>query len=146
MPEAVTDETPDPLEPTPIRPLLSRDKIREVADDIETVRVPCPEWGGDILIRGLTGAEWSAFENSIVSYKGEKVRRDTKNLNARLVVATAVDDQGRKVFAEEDASWLAKRSGKVLRRLSDVASSLSGVSKDDMETLKENFGVTPAGN
>jgi hypothetical protein len=140
------DTSPEPLEPTPIRPLLTRDQIREVADDIETVLVPCPEWGGDILIRGLTGAEWSNFENSIVSYKGEKVKRDNKNLSARLIVLAAVDDKGQRLFAEDDASWLAKRSGKVLRRLADVASSLAGVSKDDMETLKENFGVTQAGN
>lgn len=140
-----TDTSPEPLEPTPIRPLLTRDAIREVADDIERVRVPCPEWGGDIIIRGLTGAEWSNFENSIVHYKGEKTVRNNKNLSARLIVLAAEDKEGRRLFAEEDAAWLAKRSGKVLRRLSDVASSLAGVSKDDMETLKENFNVTPAG-
>jgi hypothetical protein len=143
MPEQTS---PEPLEPTPIRPLLTREAIREVADDIETVLVPCPEWGGDILIRGLTGAEWSNFENSIVHYKGDKTVRNNKNLSARLIVLAAVDDKGQRLFAEDDASWLAKRSGKVLRRLADVASSLAGVSKDDMETLKENFGVTPVGS
>lgn len=143
MPKA---DSPEPLEPTPIRPLLTRDQIRQVADDIETVLVPCPEWGGDILIRGLTGAEWSRFQNSVVYYKGEKIKRNSDFLDARLIVLVAVDDKGQRVFAEEDASWLAKRSSKVLKRLAEVASSLSGISKDDMETLKENFGVTPAGN
>src|SRR5258707_11983730 len=43
---------------------LSRDAILE-AKDREVVEVDCPEWGGSVLVRGMSGKERDMFEMSL---------------------------------------------------------------------------------
>ena len=43
---------------------LTREAIR-IAEDIDTVEVLCPEWGGSVYVRGMTGEERADFEKFI---------------------------------------------------------------------------------
>ena len=45
--------------------LLTRDKILS-ADDIRSERVKVPEWGGEVIVREMTGAERDEWEGSVV--------------------------------------------------------------------------------
>ena len=44
------------------------------ADDIKTIEVAVPEWGGSVLLRGLTGRERDLFEESILDQTGKKTK------------------------------------------------------------------------
>ena len=44
---------------------LSRDDILKAADN-EPEEVDVPEWGGSVLVRGMTGRERDAFEVSLM--------------------------------------------------------------------------------
>ena len=45
--------------------LLNKDQILE-ASDLQTFSVSVPEWGGDVQIRSMTGADRDEFESSLV--------------------------------------------------------------------------------
>ena len=61
---------------------LSRDDILK-AEDLTTEEVDVPEWGGTVLVRGLTGRERDEFEASVmVRYAGEMVQ-DLANIRAK---------------------------------------------------------------
>ncbi|MEU4168859.1 phage tail assembly chaperone [Streptomyces sp. NPDC026665] len=121
---------------------LSRDSILE-ASDIQTETVPVPEWGGDIILRGLTGEELDAYQASRrqirnAGTKEQEVVFVQDNARATLLVKCIVDEDGNRVFTDRDAGLLGMKNGKVLDRLFDIASSLSGLSEEDQEEMEGN--------
>ncbi|MFF3884024.1 phage tail assembly chaperone [Streptomyces sp. NPDC001914] len=121
---------------------LSRDSILE-ASDVQTETVPVPEWGGDIILRGLTGEELDAYQASRrqirnAGTKEQEVVFVQDNARATLLVKCIVDEAGNRVFTDRDAGLLGMKNGKVLDRLFEVASSLSGLSDEDQEEMEGN--------
>jgi hypothetical protein len=116
---------------------LSRDEILQ-AQDLPTEDVPVPEWGGVCRVRGLTGAERDAFEQSIVETRGKNTRMNLRNIRAKLVALTVVDEDGNRIFSDEDAEALGKKSAAALDRIFAVAQRLSGLRPEDVEELAGN--------
>lgn len=117
--------------------LLARDDILK-AQDLPTERVFVSEWNGEVIVRGLTAAERDAFEQSIVETRGKNTRMNLKNIRAKLVAMTVVDEQGNRLFSDEDAEWLGKKSAAALDRIFAVAQRLSGLRPEDVEELAGN--------
>jgi hypothetical protein len=119
---------------------LTPDQILGAVIDVsETVTVP--EWGGDVIIRGMTGTERDGFE-AMVRPKGVM---DLRNYRARLLVRVLVNVNGTRLFADVQAADLGKQPAKVIDRLYDVAARLSGMADDDTEELEGNSEAeTPA--
>lgn len=123
--------------------LLSREQIIE-ADDRKTEDVAVPEWGGTVRVRALSGRERDAYEASIVQVSANGSRRvSLENLRARLVSFACVDEEGNRLFSDDDAMALGEKSAAALERVFDVARKLSGLSEDDVEELAEGFGGAP---
>ena len=116
------------------------------AEDLprETVRVP--EWGGDVLVRGLTGAQRDEFEASVVVGKGSNRDVNIKNLRAKLVALSVVDEAGALLFTDKDVDALGKKSAVALQRVFDTAQRLSGLSEADVEDLQKNLGAQSDGS
>lgn len=117
--------------------LLTRDTIL-AAQDIQTEEVEVPEWGGSVLVRGMTGAERDAFEESVLTGKGRKRDVNLKNFRARLIVKSVVNRKGERVFTHADIDALGQKSAAALARVFDVATRLSGMSDEDVEELTKN--------
>jgi len=108
------------------------------ADDLKREAVPVPEWGGDVFIRSMTGAERDAFENAQIEGRGKDRKVNLANLRARLVAATACDGEGKLLFSKEDAAALGGKSSAALDRCFEVAQRLSRLSREDVEALAKN--------
>ena len=52
---------------------LSRDQILE-ASDLKTQVAEVPVWGGNVIVRTMTGADRDAFENNLVTVKADGTR------------------------------------------------------------------------
>jgi hypothetical protein len=114
--------------------VLTRDEIAG-AQDLGLERVHMPEWGGDVLVRGMTGAERDTFLAGVIDGKGGVI---LQNLTAKLITATLVDETGNRLFTEAEVQTLAGKSAAALTRIFGVASRLSGISRDDVEGLEKN--------
>ncbi len=117
--------------------LLSKDDILS-AKDIKTERVAVPEWGGSVLVKGLTGEERDAFEETIIQTRGKSQKVNMKNARAKLVVRSVVNEKGNHIFADEDVNALGKKSAAALEKVFEVAQRLSGLTKEDVEELAKN--------
>lgn len=117
--------------------LLGREAIFAVSD-LQTEDVSVPEWGGTVRVKGLTGSERDAFEESCVSGKGKNVSFKMTNIRAKLVAKTVVDEEGNLIFKEADVEALGKKSGAALDRVFSVAQRISGITKEDIEELEKN--------
>ncbi len=117
---------------------LTRTLILEVPD-LVTEEVSVPEWGGTVLVRGLTGAERDRLESSIIERKGRKgYELNTQNIRAKLVAGTVIDENGDLLFSYEDIGSLTQKSAVALQRVVEVAQRLSGMSEQDVEELVKN--------
>lgn len=123
--------------------ILGRDQILK-ADDMTTEEIAVPEWGGSVLVRGLTGRQRDEFEASMIEQRGKRRVPNVENVRAKLVAKCCVDESGRRLFTDQDAAILGDRSGAALDRVYEVAARLSGIGEDDVDEMTEGFG-SPTG-
>lgn len=114
--------------------MITRDTIITPHLPVEEVYVA--EWGGVVRVRGLTARERDAYEASLMS--AGRVSWD--NARAKLVVRCLVDAQGQRLLSDTDAEALGGCAAHIIDRLFAVASRLSGLTAQDVETLAGNSG------
>lgn len=122
---------------------LKKDQILS-ANDILREEVEVPEWGGAVLVQGLTGKERDQLEASMIQGKGKKAQVNLENLRAKLVARTIVDETGTRVFEDADIPALAKKSAAALNRVYEVAQRLSGITQEDVDELTKNSETAPS--
>lgn len=124
--------------------LLSREAVLGAADR-KTEDVAVPEWGGTVRVRALSGVERDAYEAGIVQLRADGSRSvNMRNLRGRLVSLSCIDEEGRRLFTDEDAIALGDKSASALERVFDAARKLSGLSEGDVEELAEGFDAAPS--
>ena len=122
---------------------LTRDQIFAI-DDIKIEKVNIPEWGGEVWVKGFTGAERDAFEISIMEFReGKKPKLVLENMRAKLCAMTVCDEKGNRIFKDEDIPALGKKSAKALSLIFDKAQELNGLSDEDVEKLSKNSVSAP---
>ena len=96
------------------------------------------EWGGDVIVRVLTGAERVAFEDKVNITNGKDRELNLKNFLEKLVVATAVDEDGKHLFTDEDIVALSRKSASAILKVAKVAQRINGLTTDDVDELTKN--------
>ena len=110
---------------------LSKSQIL-AADDQRFDSVSCPEWGGDVRVRGLT-----AYEQS---YIAKLVGDEKKNeVTLKVVQFGCVDEDGTKLFTADDMAVLKTKSYAVIERLGKRILELTGLGEqDEIEAARKN--------
>jgi len=116
---------------------LTRDQI--LSASLAMKAVACPEWGGTVYVRELTGAEFDEFRESGLGADGQLADRQ---IVARLVCRCACDESGTRLFADEDMDALNGRGSGVLFRVFRVAQELCGVKPDEGDDLGNSAATT----
>lgn len=99
------------------------------ADDLPTQTVGVPEWGGDVIVRSMTGLERDRFDSQLIAKEDGKT--DLSNIKARLCSLCIVDESGERLFTEAEAVELGKKSAKALARVFEAASELNGLGAEE---------------
>ena len=110
-----------------------REQILET-NDLPLEAVEVPEWKTTVYMRGMTAIERDHWELSIYEAKGIKM----ENIRARLVVLTICDENGNRLFNDDEVEKLGKKNAKVINRLFEIAQRLSGIGSKDVEELGKN--------
>ena len=122
--------------------MLDRNSILQM-DDLPKEQLSVPEWGGDLWVRTLTGTERDAFEQSMVQKKNKP---NLNNVRARFAVLTICDELGERLFTDNDAEALGKKSASALDRVFEVAQRLNGFSDSDQRELSSVKNQTARGD
>lgn len=116
--------------------VLSKSDILTSAD-LAREAVNVPEWGGTVYVRVLTAKERDAWELTFTpTVKGAPVVLE--NVRARLVVLTAVDAEGRRLFEDGDVEALGGKNAAAVDRLFVVAQRLNGLTVTEIEDTAKN--------
>ncbi len=122
--------------------VLNKKDILEIAD-IKTQLVPVPEWGGEVYVKGLNGAERDKFESSMIEQRGKERSVNMANIRAKLASMSICDESGKRLFSEADVQALSQKSATALQRIFVVAQKLSGIGDDDVAELTEGLKENP---
>jgi len=98
------------------------------ANDLKRETVPCPEWGGDVIIQELGAIDRDRLWPCLLDADG---KNDPVNVSGKVLVRCIVGEDGERLFADTDAETLGKRSPKVLDRLFKVAEKLIVLKVDE---------------
>lgn len=124
---------------------MTKEQI-SAAQDLATEEVEVPQWGGSVLVRGLTALERGKFMALLVDQRKGGNRTRLEDLQVRLCAMSIVDEQGRRVFSDSELGLLAKKSARALQPIFEVAQRLSGLSDEQVEELSGNSDETPSGD
>jgi len=110
------------------------------ANDLEVVKVPTPEWGGEqhVFIRVMTAAERDGYESSMFDRDGEKRTLNLKNIRARLAVLVLCDEQGKRLFDNDGAGLLGGKSSVVLDRIYEAARKVNALDENATKEMAKN--------
>jgi hypothetical protein len=114
--------------------LLTRAAILE-ADDLPRERVPVPEWGGEVLVARLAGSARFAFHQ----YQAG-LPTDSFDHVAHLVALTVVDEDGVRLFTEEDVKALNEKSAAALLRVFRAALRHNRLGDTEVDAAKGESG------
>jgi hypothetical protein len=103
------------------------------AKDQKMIEVDVPEWGGSVSVRVMTGTERDRFEAEFVG--GNK---SVDMVRAKLVAKCLCDDEGNRLFTEQEIPALGEKSAAVLDKLFTVCMKHNRFTKDDVEELAGN--------
>lgn len=102
------------------------------ADDFQYALVPCPEWGGEVRVRGLTAADQAYISKLTAQDKKEA-------LTLTIFIRGVVDENGERIFSSSDTDEIKKRSYAVIERVAmKIVELTSSGSAEAIENLRKN--------
>lgn len=113
-------------------------------EDLKTEDVFVPEWDAWVKVRTLNASERDHFEAGTVQRNGKKTTTNLENIRARLCLLCLVDENGERLFQEEDTYPLGGKSAAALDRIFTVAQRLNGLRDEDVEELAGNLPAGPS--
>jgi hypothetical protein len=112
---------------------LNKKMILE-ANDLKLLKVAVPEWGGDVFIRVMSVGERDAYENDWIANKNKGV----EDFRTKFLARCLCDENGDRLFSDEEIPVLAKKSAKVMSRLWQKAMDHNALTDADVEELAKN--------
>lgn len=109
-----------------------RELISEVKD-YTLEAVPVPEWKTTVYLREITVAE----RVKLFAVLEGKSLTDTP-LCAHVLLYALCDQDGKRVFTDDDYDVLASKNAKVIKRLGTRAAEMNGMLSDAVEDAKKN--------
>lgn len=128
---------PPPSNGGAVRVALTKERIRNAPDRKKQV-VHIEEWGGDVLIIGMSSNARDRYEQSTLVQRGANVTQNLEGVRVRMVIETTHTLDGQKMFTMDDAAWLAEKAGSATDKIFSIGRQLSGMSQADVEEIAGN--------
>jgi hypothetical protein len=122
--------------------MLTRDAIL-AAQDFKTVDVEVPEWGGSLRLRTLSVAGRDAVQAAATDLSGKV---NPTRFAALLIVRTAIDESGQRLFSDEEANVIAEKGPEAFQRVFDAASKLNGFGAESVDAAEKNSSPAQSGS
>lgn len=111
-------------------------------DDLKREDVPIPEWDTFVTVQELTATARDEYESSIVQIVGDETRVDSRNLRAKLVAISCVDENGEPLWTPDQVAAIGLKSATAIDRIVDVAKRLSGIGESELAEVGKDLKET----
>lgn len=116
--------------------MLTREEILSLKNT-RVEKVECPEWGGCVYLKVMSGRDREVWESKLLEAKANK-RVLPENNRALFVVLTACNETAEPLFTLADVAELSKQPWNVLDRITTAAFKLNAVTSEQIEELEKN--------
>ena len=125
---------------------LTKQAILQAKDQV-LERVEVPEWGGAVYVRSITARERGIIEADAAKFRESKGKDASfaRTFTSRLASMAICDENGERLFSDNEVDQLAGKNAAVIARISEVSQRLSGFSKEDVDELEKNLPQAQAG-
>ena len=112
----------------------------------KTVQVEFPEFDTTYLLREMSGTDRDKFEIAAFREDGEGKRHvEPLHLRARMVALCMVDENGNRLYADDEIEMLSDEiPASAIGKLFVAAQKLNGLDADAAETAAKNSASDPA--
>ena len=101
----------------------------------QTKLVPCPEWGGDVLIQKVSLKVRDEISDAITSHKGKGLLHFATN---KMIAACVVNAQGEPAFTAEQIAELADVDAAVIDRVYRECWEFNGFDRNRVGDAEKN--------
>ena len=107
------------------------------AEDFKYAEVACPEWGGTVRVRSLSGGQRAQITQRVND-------KQLDELDELLPVMACVDEDGSRIFTNKDIASLKKKSAAVVTRIAKKVLEISGIGNEagEVDEAKKNSEPT----
>lgn len=107
------------------------------AEDFKYAEVECPEWGGTVRVRSLSGGQRAQITQRVND-------KQLDELDELLAVMACVDEDGSRIFTNKDIASLKKKSAAVVTRIAKKVLEISGIGNEagEVDEAKKNSEPT----
>ena len=105
------------------------------AQDSELRKVHVPEWGVDVFIGVMTAGERDSWENEWLQKQG---KGGVENFREKFLARCLCDEDGKRLFAVNEADELAKKAASIVNRLFEVAREHNALTGEQVDELAKN--------
>ena len=98
-------------------------------------KVEVPEWGTPVFMRTMTAGERDAWELAWLDKQG---KGGVANFRSVFLVKCLCDENGTRLFADNEVEQLAAHDSKVVNRLFEIAREQNGLTSDQVDELAKN--------
>ena len=121
--------------------ILSKDEILQLGGKRKTQTVSIAEWGGDVNIRELTAGEYDKLQ--LMHYDARQSGKRRDHIRASWVAAYLADENGERIFSDNDVTAIAKMGAKAIDRVFEAGQAFNGLDEDE-ELVKNSKSETSA--
>ncbi|MEN1680343.1 MAG: hypothetical protein AAGJ46_12185 [Planctomycetota bacterium] len=112
---------------------LSKEEVLNHRDQV-VERVECPEWGGHVFARCLTGKEFAAIDDECPG-----------GFMVGLAAGGMCDENGKSLgYSDAEVELLSQKNAAPLKRVAKVVQRLSGMGEAEHDATAKNSESGPA--
>ena len=100
------------------------------------IELPSDMGGGSVFIRNITAGERDHYESSLLDNQGRA--RNLKDFRARFLVLALANQDGSRMFKDNEVSELSKMDAQIATWIHDEAQRINGIGVDGEAEAEKN--------
>lgn len=129
------------------KPRLTSDAIFKV-QDIKEKELEIEEWGGTVIVRGLTSIDHERLTQSCTEGPIGDRQFNMVGYQAKVTILCSYDgfakDGGKRIFEKSHLSALMEKASGPVAAIATLAHELSGIGKGAVDRFQKNLEKTPS--
>ena len=131
-------------EARPVHPL--RDKILN-SQDLKREPIELAKWwpelgGVKLFVQSMSAADRSRYEASM-DFDAAGNARDRHNIQAKLAVRVLIDEDGNRIFGDDDLDAISAKNSGAIQHIFNVGADLNGLTLKALREQEKNLRSAP---
>lgn len=148
VPAVVASAPKEKTEEAAGKPAILTAELVSKAQDIKEQELEIEDWGGTIIVRGLSSIDHERLTSSCTEGPIGERQFNMVGYQAKVAILSSYDgfakDGGKRIFGKEHLAMLMEKASGPVAAVATLAHELSGIGKDAVKKAQENLKKTPS--